>query len=74
MAPVPWLPPHFAYGSLGPLWSVPRHAERHGIAVSHPRYLVIPKVGMNLAPHTLYRAMHAELAQAFGVGPEGRSH
>jgi len=68
VAPVPWLPPLVSYGSLGPLWSVARHAERHGIAVSHPRYLVIPKVGMNLAPHTLYRAMHGELARLLAAG------
>ena len=68
LAPVPWLPPHFAYGSLGPLWSVPRHEQRHGLQVSHPRYLVIPKVGMNLAPHTLYRAMRTEMGRLLAAG------
>ena len=68
MAPVPWLPPHVSYGSLGPLWSVPRLTERHGIKVSHPRYLVVPKVGMNLAPHTLYRAMHGEFRRLQAAG------
>jgi len=68
MAPVPWLPPHVSYGSLGPLWSVPRLTERHGIKVSHPRYLVVPKVGMNLAPHMLYRAMHGEFRRLQAAG------
>src|SRR5579864_7754068 len=68
LAPVPWLPPFVSYGSLGPLASVPRHSERHGIQVSHPRYLVVPKVGMNLTPHTLYRAMHAELSRLLSAG------
>lgn len=68
LAPVPWLPPFVSYGSLGPLRSVPRHSERHGIQVSHPRYLVVPKVGMNLTPHMLYRAMHAELSRLLSAG------
>ena len=68
LAPVPWLPPHVSYGSLGPLRSVARHSARHGIVVSHPRYLVVPKVGMNLAPHTLYRALHAELGRRLAAG------
>jgi teichuronic acid biosynthesis glycosyltransferase TuaC len=68
LAPVPWLPPKVSYGSLGPLWSVPRRTERHGIAISHPRYLVIPKIGMNLAPFTLYRAMGAEMRRLMAEG------
>ena len=68
VAPVPWLPRHVSYGSLGALWSVPRHTERNGIVVSHPRYLVIPKIGMNLAPHTLYRALHGEMRKLLAAG------
>jgi len=68
LAPVPWLPPFVSYGSVGPLWTIPRHSERHGIQVSHPRYLVVPKIGMNLTPHMLYRAMHAELKRLLSAG------
>jgi glycosyltransferase involved in cell wall biosynthesis len=68
MAPVPWLPRHLSFVSQEPLWSVPRRTERHGIVISHPRYLVIPKLGMNLTPFTLYRAMHAELRRLLSEG------
>jgi teichuronic acid biosynthesis glycosyltransferase TuaC len=68
MAPIPWLPPRVSWGALGPLWLVPRRTERQGIDISHPRYLVIPKFGMNLTPFTLYRAMHAELARLLADG------
>ena len=56
VAPVPWFP--FAaerFGRYGAFARAPSHETRHGIEVSHPRYLVIPKVGMNLAPRLLYR-------------------
>lgn len=57
LAPVPWLPPMLRYSSYGRLQSVPQRVERGGITVEHPRYLVVPKLGMTLTPHTLYRAM-----------------
>ena len=58
VAPVPWFP--FAAGRFGD-WarhaSAPRTEQRHGITVLHPRYPVIPRVGMSIAPVLLYRAM-----------------
>ena len=68
LAPVPWLPPHVSYGGLGPLWSVPHHEERHGIPIEHPRYFVIPKIGMNVTPYTLYWSMRAELKRLLAKG------
>ena len=68
LAPVPWLPPRISYGSLGPLWKVPHHVVRHGIAVSQPRYLVIPKIGMNIAPYTLYMSMRAQVKRLLAEG------
>jgi len=68
LAPVPWLPPLISYGAVGPLWKVPRHSARGGIAVEHPRYLVVPKIGMNIAPFTLYRAMHSQLKKLLASG------
>lgn len=56
LAPVPYFP--FASASFG-AWSryarAPRQESRHGLAVHHPRFLVIPKFGMNLAPFLLFR-------------------
>jgi teichuronic acid biosynthesis glycosyltransferase TuaC len=57
LAPIPWLPAFVRYPALGPLHQVPRQLVRDGLAVYHPRYLVIPKFGMSLTPYTLYRAM-----------------
>lgn len=58
VAPVPYFP------SSSPIfrsWAsharAPDREERHGIAVLHPRYPVIPKIGMSAAPWLLYRAM-----------------
>lgn len=57
LAPIPWLPPMVRYSSYGPLQSVPSRVERDGLVIEHPRYLVVPKFGMTVTPHTLYRAM-----------------
>ncbi len=51
MAPVPWFP--FAQGLFG-AWGryarIPKSDTRHGIEVEYPRYPLLPRVGMNLAP------------------------
>lgn len=57
LAPIPWLPPLVRYPHLGRLELVPYHEQRGTTPVWHPRYVVIPKVGMTLTPQTLYWAM-----------------
>ena len=57
LAPVPYFPfssPRF--GDLARYASVARLEQRHGLAIHHPRYPVIPRVGMSLAPNLLYWA------------------
>ncbi|MCW8889425.1 MAG: glycosyltransferase family 4 protein [Sedimenticola sp.] len=64
VAPIPWFP--FKISKL-PKYSiyadVPSMEERSGITVHHPRYIVIPKIGMILAPLLLaastYRAIRS---------------
>lgn len=68
LAPVPWMPPVVRYGANGALRSVPAREDRHGLTIEHPRYLVVPKVGMNLTPHTLYRAMRKRYRTLLGQG------
>jgi teichuronic acid biosynthesis glycosyltransferase TuaC len=68
LAPIPWLPPHVSYGGLGPLWLVPRHEDRNGLSVEHPRYLVVPKFGMNLTPYTLFLSIRAEFRRMLAKG------
>ena len=71
VAPVPWFPfSSKAFGSYAVYSKVPAHEVRHGIEIFHPRYRVIPKVGMNLAPALLYRgarAMVRKLAKERGA-------
>lgn len=58
VAPVPWFP--FAspmFGSYAAYAAVAARENRHGIEVFHPRYPVIPKVGMRLAPQLMYAAV-----------------
>jgi teichuronic acid biosynthesis glycosyltransferase TuaC len=51
VAPVPWFPwTHSAFGHYGAFARVPYYEERHGIPVYHPRYPLLPKVGMSSAP------------------------
>ena len=51
VAPVPWFPfENRRFGSYADFARVPREEERHGIAVKHPRYLRIPKIGMSAVP------------------------
>lgn len=51
VAPVPWFPvAASAFGKYAGYAATPKAEQRHGIRVSHPRYPLIPKVGMTLAP------------------------
>jgi glycosyltransferase involved in cell wall biosynthesis len=58
VAPVPWFPfSHVWFGSYAAFATVPRHEERYGIHILHPRFILLPKVGMTLAPFFLAAAM-----------------
>jgi glycosyltransferase involved in cell wall biosynthesis len=50
------------------LRDVPRHEQRHGIEVHHPRYLLVPKVSMLPAPFALYLASRAYVAELVAQG------
>jgi glycosyltransferase involved in cell wall biosynthesis len=51
MAPVPWFPlRHTLFGSYARYAKIPEAENRHGIDITHPRYPLIPKIGMSLAP------------------------
>jgi teichuronic acid biosynthesis glycosyltransferase TuaC len=65
VAPVPWFP------SANPRWGAyadyaraPRQAERRGLEIVHPRYPVIPKVGMSAAPWLMAAALARPIARA----------
>jgi teichuronic acid biosynthesis glycosyltransferase TuaC len=51
VAPVPWFPSTAdRWGEFAKMATTPRRELRNGVEVLHPRYLVIPKLGMNVAP------------------------
>lgn len=51
LAPTPYFPRVLRrFGRWGTYARVPREEIRHGLAVYHPRYPVLPRVGMILAP------------------------
>lgn len=57
LAPVPWFPSASErFGSYAAYARAPKSAERHGLQIDHPRYPVLPKIGTNLAPFSLFRA------------------
>jgi len=63
VAPVPWFPSGAAcFGDWGRHARAPAEEQRHGILVLHPRYPVLPRVGMSVAPWLLYRALRPVLA------------
>lgn len=69
IAPVPWFPiTSKRFPKYSQYAEVPAMEERRGIVVHHPRYLVIPKIGMLISP--LFLALSIVLA-ARGVKKSG---
>ena len=70
VAPVPWFPFRSErFGEYGRYARAPRAEERHGLSVAHPRYFLLPRVGMSSAPWFLARAaapaLHRMRAEGF---------
>jgi glycosyltransferase involved in cell wall biosynthesis len=62
VAPVPWFPfRHACFGRYADMARVSMTENRFGLEVCHPRFLVIPKIGMNMTPRLMYRAVLAEI-------------
>lgn len=54
VAPVPWFPfSGTRFGNYGQFAATPKFEQRNGVDVHHPRYILPPKIGMNIAPYTL---------------------
>lgn len=69
VAPVPWFPSQAAmFGDWARHAAAPARETRHGIEILHPRYPVIPKLGMSAAPWLLYRAMVPVLQRLLAEG------
>jgi teichuronic acid biosynthesis glycosyltransferase TuaC len=69
VAPVPWFPSRSSrFGDWAQHASVATVELRNGIAVHHPRYPVIPRIGMSAAPYLLYRATLPTLRRLLTLG------
>lgn len=65
LAPVPWFPLRRTAGE-----HVAAFETRHGIAIHHPRYLSIPKLGMPLAPLLMARSMRRVMRRLIADGAD----
>jgi len=64
VAPVPWFPfAHSVFGDYAVHARAPRTETRSGIEILHPRFPVLPKLGMTLAPFLLSRAVAPTLRE-----------
>ena len=69
IAPVPWFPLRSqAFGRYADFARMPRKETRNGIDVLHPRYPVVPKIGMTLAPLLLYQATRGTIRRVIAAG------
>ncbi len=69
LAPVPWFPSrHPRFGAWARFALAEAEEWRHGLRVLHPRYAVLPKIGMSAAPAALYAAAKRSLAQLLRQG------
>ncbi len=69
IAPVPWFPWRGkAFGRYAIMARVPAEERRFGITVLHPRYPLIPKIGMITAPFLIYAAIRSVAAELMESG------
>lgn len=69
IAPVPWFPSTDArWGEYARIARTPPREQRHGIDVLHPRYPLLPKVGMTLAPFGLAAACIGPIRRLIAEG------
>lgn len=70
VAPVPWFPfSSTVFGEYGRFAATPKYERWNDIPVHHPRYYLLPKVGMNMAPQALANGalptVHKLIAEGF---------
>lgn len=69
IAPCPWFPftsRHF--GEYGVIAQIPYRETQFGIEIEHPRYPLLPKIGMSTAPIALFAAMLPRLRRQIAAG------
>ena len=69
VAPVPWFPfKNERFGDYAAFAQVPDEEVRYGIQVQHPRYVLIPKVGMSMAPALMAAAVKPVIGRIIDEG------
>lgn len=69
VAPVPWFPlRQDCFGTYATYAKVCSAETRHGLDIIHPRYPLIPKVGMNWTPGFMYRALRPVIRKVIKDG------
>jgi len=68
ITPVVWAPWGTHLLSSHAVRNPERHALRHGISVSYPRYLQIPRFGMTLAPSTMFLSVYHAVKKIIAQG------
>ncbi|HEV7914996.1 MAG TPA: glycosyltransferase, partial [Albitalea sp.] len=69
IAPVPWFPFRAdLFGAYARFALTPRHEARGGLEVSHPRYLMLPRLGVRFQPASMARAAAADVAALGATG------
>lgn len=69
IAPIPYFPSeHPVFGAYAEYAKAPAFEIRHGIPVYHPRYLVVPKMGMTLTPRTLAASIAKQIEKIVAEG------
>ncbi|MDB5952794.1 MAG: glycosyltransferase family 4 protein [Massilia sp.] len=69
VAPVAWFPfKHPRFGTYARNARVPASEVRHGIDVQHPRYALLPKIGMELAPVMMAQSVKPAIGRIIDEG------
>ncbi len=69
VAPVPWFPfPQERFGHYGRLARVPASEVRSGLRIDHPRYLALPRIGMNVSPMLMAQAVKPAIGRLIDSG------
>ncbi len=64
IAPTPWFPSkNKIFGTYATHASIPKSEMRHGIRIDHPRYAMIPKIGMQSQPVFYHRSLKRAAAK-----------
>ena len=69
MAPVPWFPlKNKRFGRYASFARVPVNDQRSDITITHPRYALIPKIGMYLTPFLMAQSLKGKIAKLIESG------